>query len=257
MTLLRICISIFAINSLSFYRRFVSASGMGLQTIRGDGHGGKGVQILPKDNSYENVVIFLHGLGDSCDGWSQLMPEFGLSKTKYILPSASSIPISINGGYEMPGWSDIFGLDMEAKEDRVGFDESKKRIEKLIDAEIEKGIEPRKIILGGFSQGGATSLHTGLRYKATLGGIVALSTWLPFRDDFPDALSQGGKNVPIFQVHGDQDAVVSFKWGKNTNDLLKTFMQIPPSFLTIQGMGHSSNPQEIRELKKFLESKLN
>ena len=95
------------------------------------------------------------------------------------MPNAPSIQIALNGNHKMPGWSNIYGLDMESNEDRNGFDESRSRIEKLIDTEIEKQIDARKIIVGGFSQGGALALHTGLRYKHTLGGIVALSTWLP------------------------------------------------------------------------------
>ena len=252
-----------AINSFSYYssskRTIMSAIvASTYKGVRGDGNNGDGIQILPQDNKYENVVVFMHGLGDSCDGWASLMPELQLKNTKFILPTAKTRPISINGGYSMPGWSDIYGLDMESEEDRNGFNESGQRIEKLIDAEIQKGINSNKIVIGGFSQGGALALHVGLRYKHQLGGIVALSTWLPLRKDYPAALSDVGKNVPIFQVHGSDDMVVAYQWGKSTNDLIKTFsITNPPQFLTIPGMGHSSDPDEIKALKEFLTSKLN
>lgn len=257
-------LSLLAINSLSYYsnnnnkRNIMSAMASTYKGIRGDGNDGNGITILPQDNKYENVVVFMHGLGDTADGWASLMPELQLKNTKFILPTASSRPITINGGYSMPGWSDIYGLDMESDEDRNGFNESGRRIEKLIDAEIQKGINSNKIIVGGFSQGGALALHVGLRYKHQLGGIVALSTWLPLRNDYPAALSDGGKIVPIFQVHGTDDMVVNFQWGKSTNDLIKTFSTTnPPQFLSIPGMGHSSDPDEIKALKEFLISKLN
>ena len=105
--------------------------------------------------------------GDTADGWADMMPELSLADTKFILPTALSIPISINGGMEMNGWSDINGLDMAALEDRVGFDSSAKRINKIIQQEIDKGIPPAKIAVGGFSQGGALALHVSTRIRST------------------------------------------------------------------------------------------
>ena len=130
-----------------------------------------------------------------------MMPQFGLENTKFILPTASSIPISINGGMEMNGWSDIHGLSMDATEDRKGFDLAAARVNAIIRSEIEKGIPASKIAIGGFSQGGALALHVSLRSPNSFAGCVALSTWLPLRDDYPEKLSPAAKSLPIFQVN--------------------------------------------------------
>ena len=162
--------------------------------------GGKGITLTPRSGIYSKVVLWFHGLGDSADGWANMMPEFELENTKFILPTASSIPISINGGMEMNGWSDIHGLSMDAIEDRKGFDLAADRINVIIQSEIDKGIPASKIAIGGFSQGGALALHVSLRSPNTFAGCVALSTWLPLRDDYPDKLSSAAKSLPILQV---------------------------------------------------------
>lgn len=100
----------------------------------------------------------------------------------------------------MNGWSDINGLDIGSLEDREGFDKSASRMNKIIQAEIGNGILPIKIAVGGFSQGGALALHLSLRAPQSFAGCVALSTWLPLRDDYPGALSPAARAIPIFQV---------------------------------------------------------
>ena len=162
--------------------------------------GGRGIILTPRTGTYSNVVLWFHGLGDTADGWADMMPSLELEDTKYILPTASSIPISINGGMEMNGWSDINGLDMESTEDRDGFDLAAKRMNKIIQHEIDKGIPANKIAVAGFSQGGALALHLTLRSPNSYAGCVALSTWLPLRNDYPGALSPAAAAMPIFQV---------------------------------------------------------
>lgn len=100
----------------------------------------------------------------------------------------------------MNGWTDIHGLSMDAKEDRDGFNLAATRVNKIIQAEIDKGIPASKIAIGGFSQGGALALHVSLRSPNAYAGCVALSTWLPLRDDYPEAMSTAAKTMPIFQV---------------------------------------------------------
>ena len=146
------------------------------------------------------MLLWFHGLGDTADGWADMMPSLSLEDTKFILPTAFSIPISINGGMEMNGWSDINGLDMESLEDREGFNKSTTRMNKIIQAEVDKGIPSKNIAVGGFSQGGALALHLSLRSPQSFAGCVALSTWLPLRDDYPGALSPFARSMPIFQV---------------------------------------------------------
>eukprot|EP01032_Pedospumella_encystans_P030342 gene30342-34250_t len=220
-----------------------------MQALRNDGAGGRGIQYVPKSGEYQNVVVWLHGLGDTADGWASMMPELRLENTKFILPTAKSRPIALNGGSPMPGWSDIYGLSSSDREDRAGFDESAARVNTLLQQEIDKGVAPARIVVAGFSQGGALAFHTALRSAHTLGGIVALSTWVPLRDDYPASFSSAMSTVPILQVHGDEDRVVGHKWGKGSHELLKTLSIKPePQFITIEGMGHSSDPEEMEHV---------
>ncbi len=172
-----------------------------MQVKRDDGLGGRGIHILPPSGTYSNVVVWFHGLGDTANGWASMMPSLGLTNTKFILPTAPIRSISLNGGTPLNGWADILGLDPESEEDRAGLEESAARVEALVAAELARGLAPERIIIGGFSQGGALALHYSLRSTRRLGGCVALSTWLPLRGDYPAAASEEAKNhLDILQV---------------------------------------------------------
>lgn len=99
-----------------------------MQTVHSDGYGGRGISMLPHSGEYSNVLVFLHGLGDTADGWASMMPSLDIKDTKFILPTADSRPIAINRGMAMPGWSNIFGLDSASPEDKEGFDSSTNRM---------------------------------------------------------------------------------------------------------------------------------
>ena len=112
--------------------------------------------------------------------------------------------------------------------------QSAARVERILQHELDKGIPPSKIVMAGFSQGGALALHVALRSKVSFGGCVALSTWIPLRDDYPTAMSQESRSLPVLQVHGDSDPVVGFEWGKRSHELLKSLISTPsPKFMTI------------------------
>ena len=118
----------------------------------------------------DSVVIWLHGLGDTAQGWYGAMGSLGLpDTTKFILPTAATCPISINAGMPMPGWTDIYGLDANSPEDASGFEDSRNRIDRIIEAELNAGVSPDRIAVCGFSQGGALALHVVLRSKLSLG----------------------------------------------------------------------------------------
>jgi predicted esterase len=124
-----------------------------------------------------------------------------------------------------------------------------------VQTELDKGIEPKRIVIAGFSQGGALAFHTALRSLHPIGGCIGLSTWVPFSADFPAALSPQISNLKILQVHGDEDSVVAHRWGEKSAKKLKEMFTVnPPQFLTIEGMGHSSDPEETREVQKFLKT---
>ena len=182
------------------------------------------------------------------------MPMLEIGDTKFVLPTAPERPITLNGGYQMPGWSDIYSLGDKSEEDRSGFEESAKRVTELIQAELDQGVESEKIIVGGFSQGGALALHVSLRAKYKLAGCCALSTWLPLRGDYPEAISDEAKSsLRLFQAHGEIDEVVQYRWGRESHDSLKGWLSSDTEFLPIPGMGHSSDPTEIEALRAIIQ----
>ena len=144
---------------------------------------------------------------------------------------------------------------MNDKEDRAGFDASAARVNQIVQKEIDGGIPAHKIVIAGFSQGGALALHVALRSAHALGGCISLSSWLPLRADYPAHLAPTAANLPILQVHGDADMVVSHRWGHESHKILKSMIPNPePKFITIEDMAHSSDPEEMREVTKFLKS---
>ncbi|KAG5191439.1 lysophospholipase-like protein II [Tribonema minus] len=216
---------------------------MTLTRSRGDGNGGNGIVIMPADQKYANVVIWMHGLGDTAD----------VSVLNFILPTAPTRPISLNGGFMMPGWTDVYGLDETSKEDKEGFEQSAARIQALIDSEKAKGIPAQRVVVAGFSQGGATALHVALRTKDALGGCVACSGWLPLAKEYPAALGDGAKaGLKVLQCHGDADVVVRHHWGSQSYNALKA-MGIAAELETYRGMGHSAIPDELERVSAFIQ----
>lgn len=166
---------------------------------------------------------------------------------KVICPTAPRMPVTLNAGFEMPSWFDLRTLDMYGPEDEDGIRKATVNIHSLIQSEIQAGIAPGRIFLGGFSQGGALSLHAGLTFSKPLAGIIALSCWLPLHKSFP-AAKQTSDTVPIFQCHGDVDPVVPYKFGQLSHYSIKTFMT-NAQFTTYNGLSHSSSEEEMHDIK--------
>jgi phospholipase/carboxylesterase len=157
-------------------------------------------------------VIWLHGLGASGHDFEPLIPELGLVEehaVRFVLPHAPEQPVTINQGYVMPAWYDIVGLELTARQDEAGIRRSAVLLEALIAAERERGVPAGRIVLAGFSQGGAVALHTALRYPRRLAGVLALSTYLPLADRAAGEMDPAQQGLPVFIGHGDQDTVVS------------------------------------------------
>ena len=154
-------------------------------------------------------------------------------------------------GFQMPAWFDLKSLDPSGPEDEKGIEKSKAVVDKLIEDEIKNGIEPSRIVLGGFSQGGALALYTTLTNKHKVGGVIALSCWLPLHKKFPGAASVENRSVPCLQVHGDCDPVVPYRWGQLTSTTLKGFMG-NHEFKTYKGLAHTSSAAELQDVKDFL-----
>ncbi|KAM4706212.1 acyl-protein thioesterase 1 isoform 4-T4 [Rhinophrynus dorsalis] len=168
------------------------------------------------------------------------------------------MPVSLNMNMSMPSWFDIIGLSPDAQEDESGIKKAAENVKALIDQEVKNGIPSNRIILGGFSQGGALSLYTALTTHQKLAGVVALSCWLPLRTSFPQAsANSANKDVSVLQCHGESDPLVPLMFGSLTSDNLKTIINpANVSFKTYSGLTHSSCTQEMSDIKQFIEKQL-
>jgi len=159
----------------------------------------------------KGTVIWMHGLGADCWDFVPVVKELGLPASlplRFIFPQAPMRPITINNRQVMPGWYDIAMAELHRKPDESGVRQSQAYVDELIVREIGRGIPADKIILAGFSQGGAIALQTGLRHREALGGIMALSTYLTLDDSLAAEASIANANVPILMAHGTQDPIV-------------------------------------------------
>jgi len=200
-------------------------------------------------------IIFLHGLGDSGMGWKPVgeMLSNHLPYLKWIFPNAPNKAVTLNGGTRMPAWYDILGLNQSAPEDETGIRESAKTVHDLIKKEMDKGIPSTRIVVAGFSQGGAIALFGGMTSPVKLGGILALSTYLPLFSKFSGA--GVNQDTKILMCHGDADPVVNHEWGKLSYEFLKS-KNLKISLKTYKNMGHSSCNEEFRDIAAFLKDVL-
>lgn len=180
-------------------------------------------------------------------GWAQGMAQIRPAYMKVICPTAPTMPVTLNAGFRMPSWFDLKTLDMYGPEDMAGIQLATKNIQQLIQTEISAGISANRIIIGGFSQGGALALHAGLTFSEPLGGIIGLSCWLPLHKSFP-AARKTADSVPIFQCHGEIDPVVPYKFGQLSHYSLKTFM-VNAQFVTYKDLSHSSSQEEMNDVQ--------
>jgi phospholipase/carboxylesterase len=196
-------------------------------------------------------VIWLHGLG--ADGYDfapvveALQP---LPHIRFILPHAPEMPVTINNGYVMPAWYDLLGLTAGAAQDEAGIRASQRRIEDVIANEITRGIASERILLAGFSQGGAIALHTGLRHGARLAGIMALSTYLPLQHCLEGESSPANHDLPIFMAHGNFDTVIPLPMATASRDRL--LAKGYPVEWHEYPMPHSVSEEEIADIRHFL-----
>lgn len=168
------------------------------------------VEVNPS-REHDAVIIWLHGLGDSGNGFAPIVPELQLPDdmaVRFVFPHAPVRPVTINNGMQMRAWYDIKSLDFDQRADVEGVRASAAAVEALIEAEMAKGIPASRIILAGFSQGGVIALHLGPRFQHTLAGIMALSTYLSEPEKLADEAHSANANTPILFAHGQHDDVV-------------------------------------------------
>ncbi|KAI1116586.1 phospholipase/Carboxylesterase [Nemania sp. NC0429] len=212
------------------------------------------------------TVIFLHGLGDTGFGWAPAVEGWirrgRLDQVKWVLPHAPRIPVTAAEGMPMPGWFDIAALnggidDIRSRQDEPGLLRTRDYVNSLIQAEIDAGIPANRIVVGGFSQGGAMALLSGLTAKVKLAGIVGLSCWLPLDSKFPSLVQESDLNheTPIYMAHGGADPVVPTPLGQLSYEALKA-QNFPVTLKLFPGMAHSASEQELQEVETFLLSRL-
>lgn len=170
-------------------------------------------------------IIWMHGLGDHGSSFVPLVQYFDLAgcpPIRFIFPHAPERAVSVNMGFEMRAWFDIYGgFDASDKEDAEGVEEAQRLITQLINQEKERGVPSEKIILAGFSQGCAMALHTALCSPEKMGGVIGLSGYIPLIKQFPEARNSANQDTPIFLGHGTHDEVVPFSRAESARDLLQ------------------------------------
>ena len=211
--------------------------------------------VLDRGRAPKHSIIWLHGLGADGEDFVGVAEQINLPvDMRYIFPHAPKAPVTINGGFVMRSWYDIADIDIGAKQDAAGIHASQAEIEKFIAQEKARGVAVENIFLAGFSQGGAIALHTGLRHPARLGGIIALSTYLPLADTLSQEVSLSAKKTPVFFAHGRHDPVVPYALGKLSADKLQQHgYQVD---WHEYAMPHSVTTAEISDIEHWLTQKL-
>lgn len=196
-------------------------------------------------------IIWLHGLGADGYDFAPMAETLRLPvAVRYVFPHAPVRPITINGGYPMRAWYDVCSPTITLLQDEPGIRASQRLLENLIAREIGRGIDARRIFLAGFSQGGAIALHTGLRYPERLGGVIALSTYLPLQDSVAEERNMSNAGIPILMAHGTQDTVIPQSEALHSSALLHKLGYA----VEWHGydMPHTVCPEEIGNIQTFL-----
>ena len=197
-------------------------------------------------------VILLHGLGADAHDLYPLPPALGLPpdlQVRYVFPSAPRLPVTINMGMIMPAWYDIRAIG-PGGQDAAGIRRAAGWIDELIAREADRGVPPGRIVLGGFSQGGAMSLFTGVRCREALAGVICMSGYLPLADTLAAEAAAASRTVPIFAAHGTADPTVGIELGRGSRDLLTAagyaveWREYP--------MGHQICGEELAEIGRWL-----
>ena len=207
-------------------------------------------ETAPNPNA---AVIWLHGLGADGHDFEPVVPEIvhrGERAWRFVFPSAPVRPVTINGGMSMRAWYDILGSDRALGEDAAGFRATDMLVGELIGKEAARGIPANRVVLAGFSQGGAVSLYSALRYPERLAGVMALSCYLPFAGSLAAERAPANEGESIYMAHGLSDPMLPIEMGLRSRDLLRSlgyaveWHQYP--------MAHSVCEAELADIREFL-----
>jgi phospholipase/carboxylesterase len=216
------------------------------------GSGLETVEVEPR-SAADAAVVLMHGLGADGHDFESLVPELRLPappSVRWVFPHAPIRPVTINGGHRMRAWYDIAAIDRSAPEDETGLRASAEALGGLVRRERARGIAADRIVLAGFSQGGALALFTALRWPERLAGAAALSCYLPLAATLPAEAHPANASVPVFMAHGTFDPVVPTSLGEGSRDLLRSrgydvdWRAYP--------MPHSVCAREVADLREWL-----
>jgi len=205
--------------------------------------------------SPDAAVIWLHGLGANGHDFEPIVPELRLPAqmgVRFIFPHAPQIPVTINNGYVMPAWYDILEMSIDRKVDRVQLEASAAAVSHLIDREIERGIDSKRIIIAGFSQGGAVGYQVALTYPKPLGGLMPMSTYFATKDSI--VTSEANQTLPIMVFHGTMDPVVPEALGQQAVALLNE-RNYSVNYQTYP-MEHTVCMEQVTEISSWLQARL-
>lgn len=206
----------------------------------------------PADVAVDAAVIWLHGLGAGSDDFAPVVRELDLSPhygVRFIFPQAPAIPVSINNGFIMPAWYDISNTELDRHVDLGQLHESAARVQDLIQREAERGIAPKRIVVGGFSQGGAVALQAGLSYPQRLAGVMSLSGYFATADSIKVQPVQRG--LPVLVCHGSMDPMVPEALGRKTTQTLEA-MDLAAEYHSYP-MPHAVCAEEVRDIGHWLQ----
>jgi len=213
--------------------------------------------VLEPATTADAAVIWLHGLGADGYDFVPIVEELRLPPSmavRFIFPHARPRPVTINNGFVMRAWYDITGLGADRKEDDAGIRESAGVVNGYIEQQNARGVATERIVIAGFSQGGAIALQAALRYPKRLGGVMALSTYLPLRDSVAAEGSQANKDVPILMCHGLRDPMIAAAIGKASRD------QLVSLGYTVEWqsypMEHQVCMEEVHDISRWLQARL-
>jgi phospholipase/carboxylesterase len=215
------------------------------------------VEVEPPSGPATGSVVWLHGLGADGHDFEPLVPYLGPGddhRIRFVFPHAPRIPVTINMGFVMPAWYDIVQMDLRRAHDESGVRASQARVEALLARELQRGVPASRIVLAGFSQGGAVAVHTALRHPERLAGVLALSTYLVCEDSLEAERSAANRDVPLFQAHGTADPMVPVDRGVAARDRLRE-LGYDVTWKTYP-MEHQVHPDEIRDIGAWLGERL-
>jgi len=205
----------------------------------------------------DGTVIWLHGLGADGHDFEPIVPELNLAAhadIRFVFPHAPVRPVTINGGVPMRAWYDVISLDKSGPQDEAGIRDSAASLLQLIERERERGVDASRIVLAGFSQGGAIAMHTAMRVPQRLAGLMALSTWMPLAstigEEVVDNSESQPRELPVLMVHGTFDPLLPLAAGQHAREIMQDagfkvqWHEYP--------MAHAVCAEEISEIRKWL-----